>query len=69
MRRAMTRLLLTLLFVLSLASSPVMAAEEDASFEAVRAGAEQGDARAQFMLGVMYAAGMGVPVNDAEAIK
>jgi len=34
-----------------------------------RLAAEQGDARAQFNLGVMYAFGEGVPENDAEAVK
>src|SRR5690242_20971984 len=31
--------------------------------------AEQGDADAQFRLGVMYESGQGVPRSDAEAIK
>ena len=31
--------------------------------------AEQGDARAQFILGVMYDFGQGVPEDDAEAVK
>ncbi len=31
--------------------------------------AEQGDAKAQFNLGVMYSDGRGVPQNDAEAVK
>ena len=42
--------------------------EDDA--EAVkwyRIAAEQGNARAQYSLGVMYSAGEGVPENDAEA--
>ena len=35
----------------------------------LRLAAEQGDADAQFNLGVMYANGEGVPENDAEAVK
>lgn len=31
--------------------------------------AEQGDARAQFGLGLMYDAGQGVPQDDSEAAK
>jgi len=31
--------------------------------------AEQGNAAAQFNLGIMYATGRGVPENDAEAVK
>ena len=37
--------------------------------EAVRLAAEQGDAGAQFNLGVMYANGEGVLGNDAEAVR
>jgi TPR repeat protein len=33
------------------------------------ASAEQGDARAQYALGVMYVQGFGVPQNDAQAMK
>ena len=35
----------------------------------LRLAAEQGDALAQYNLGVMYAFGEGVPENDAEAVK
>ena len=31
--------------------------------------AEQGDAHAQFNLGIMYASGQGVPEDDAEAVR
>ena len=34
-----------------------------------RKAADQGDADAQYNLGVMYASGEGVPENDAEAVK
>ena len=35
----------------------------------MRAPAEQGDAEAQFNLGVMYANGRGVPQDDSEAVR
>ena len=35
----------------------------------LRLAAEQGDADAQFILGVKYDLGEGVPENDAEAVK
>ncbi len=35
----------------------------------LRARAEQGDAQAQYNLGVMYATGRGVPQDDAEAVR
>ena len=34
-----------------------------------RASAEQGDASAQYNLGVMYDDGLGVPLDDAEALR
>jgi hypothetical protein len=37
--------------------------------EALRAKAEQGDAEAQYNLGLMYANGDGVPQDDAEAVR
>ncbi len=37
--------------------------------EAVRLGAEQGNASAQFNLGRMYSNGEGVPQDDAEAVR
>ena len=43
--------------------------EESLEFEKTRKAAEQGDAKAQYKLGVMYDYGRGVPVNDAEAVK
>ena len=39
------------------------------AFESFRTFAEQGDARAQFVLGTMYADGKGVPQDDAEAVR
>ena len=38
-------------------------------YEKERRGAEQGDAHAQFRLGRIYRKGVGVPQNDAEAVK
>ena len=37
--------------------------------EAIRIKAEQGDAEAQFNLGILYDNGQGVPQDDAEALK
>jgi uncharacterized protein len=39
------------------------------SFAETRANAEQGDAKAQYKLGLMYQEGEGVPKNYAEAVK
>jgi len=57
------RLILILTALLAFQSS---AASE---FDEMKALAEQGDARAQYNLGFMYATGEGVPENDAEAVK
>ena len=38
-------------------------------FEATKAKAEKGDARAQYKLGYAYDEGQGVPKNDKEAVK
>ena len=61
MKKILSALLLTCAFAL-----PVMAAPD---FEATKRLAEQGDVYAQFELGVMYDNGLGVPENDAEAVK
>ena len=45
----------------------VLSAQDD--LDTVRQAAEQGDATAQFNLGVMYAKGEGVPQDDAEAVR
>ena len=50
----------------------VQAYNQDDYVEAVkwyRLSAEQGNANAQFMIGLMYDRGEGVPENDAEAVK
>ena len=72
--------LMTALFVLALLMS-AEAGDFQAGFEAYGRGdfaaalhewrplAEQGDADAQYNLGVMYENGRGVPQNDAEAVK
>ena len=39
------------------------------ALEELRPLAEQGDARAQTLIGLMYREGSGVPQNDAEAVK
>ena len=39
------------------------------AIDALRAAAEQGDAEAQFNLGVRYRDGTGVPQDDAEAVR
>ena len=69
------------LLVLSLLLSTKVGADFDAGFAASEAGdhetafrewkplAEQGDASAQFGLGVLYAQGEGVPQDDKEALK
>ena len=42
---------------------------EDAVLSSLREKAEQGDAYAQFNLGIMYAKGQGVPQDDKEAVR
>ena len=75
----------TLLFVLALAVTPVgVDAQDTASVscadialltslsrwrEAVRTCAEQGDAEAQYQLGIMYAVGSGVPEDFVESVR
>ena len=59
----------TLLFVLALAVIPVVVDAQSPDLEALRALAEQGDAIAQNDLGVVYAAGLGVPQDDVEAVR
>ena len=47
----------------------VAVAAQSTEIEQLRLAAEQGYARAQFNLGVMYATGRGVPKDDAKAVK
>ena len=54
--------------ILITACSASIFAQPEAVAE-LRAAAEQGDAVAQFNLGVMYATGEGVPQDDAEAAR
>ena len=54
-----------LLLTVLLASNAFAATD----FDETKVAAEQGDAKAQVDLGVMYANGDGVPENDAEAVK
>ena len=44
-------------------------AETQLDIEEIRQAAEQGEAKAQYNLGVMYAKGEGVPEDDREAVK
>ena len=61
------RAILTSIFVsLFLLIAPMTSAQ---TFDAIRSAAQQGDMKAQFILGLMYATGEGVPENDAEAVK
>ena len=43
--------------------------EDTTAFREFKAVAEKGYAKAQFLLGIMYANGEGVPKNNAEAVK
>ena len=56
----------TLLFLLVIGFSGAVSGQD---FEETKRLAEQGDATAQFFLGLMYDEGEGVPENDAEAVK
>jgi TPR repeat protein len=58
-----------LLFVFALAVIPVGVDAQAPDLEEMRALAEQGDANAQYNLGVSYANGLGVPEDDAEAVR
>ena len=48
-------------------ATAVVGTAQHESIEDLRANAEQGNARAQFGLGVMYANGRGVPQDDVQA--
>ncbi len=72
MIRAMKKLLTTAalsLLLVSLAGGVYGQSEEELDFQGTKILAEQGDAFAQTILGVMYANGNGVPENDSEAVK
>jgi hypothetical protein len=64
---------LILLFIVSSAlninSAKAETINEDSSIELIRKKAEQGDATAQNILGMMYANGQGMARDDAEAVK
>ena len=76
----MKHITIILAFLMTL-SSPVAAQDFQKGYAAYQAGdyatalqewtplAEAGDASAQFILGVMYFTGQGVPQDDAEAVK
>ena len=59
----------TLLFALALVVIPVAADAQNPSADYWRARAEEGEAIAQYNLGVMYADGRGVPQDDVEAVR
>jgi len=59
----------TLLFVLALAVTPVGVDAQAPDLEETRVLAEQGDAAAQYNLGLMSASGRGVPEDDVEAVR
>ena len=50
-------------------NAPVRAADHTASGGSLKERAAQGDAKAQFNLGIMYTRGQGVPQDYAEALK
>ena len=56
-------------FIIILLLLPVLAFAQDDSFTSTKALAEQGDADAQFYLGIMYDEGEGVLEDDATAVK
>jgi len=66
MKKLLSTTVLSLLLV-SLASG--VYGQDAPDFEETKALAEQGEAFAQFNLGVMYNNGLGVPKNDAEAVR
>ena len=68
MKINMNRTLAAIVLGLGIAGGPQLSAEEDADFLARRLLAEQGFAEAQFTLARNYAAGKGVPQDDAEAV-
>ena len=54
---------------LAVAALPTLAVGQDSSLSETQRLAEQGDALAQYNLGVMYDNGEGVPEDDAEAVR
>ena len=66
----MRRAALSIIILLGLAGTAVAGqSEDDASMERLRALAYQGNAVAQFALGLLYNDGSGVPQDYAEALK
>ena len=57
----------TSVFVAGSLAIIVLSAQDD--LDTVRQAADQGDADAQYNLGLMYANGEGVPEDDAEAVR
>mgnify|MGYP000046908671 CR=1 FL=1 len=63
------RLKYSLMALIFLILTVTTSAHADGFFEETKKLAEQGDAEAQFNLGVIYDYGEGVPENDKEAVK
>lgn len=64
-----TRLVVLLLLLLVAVGQKAVLGEEPSSVKALTKRAAQGDAKAQYNLGLMYAQGQGVPQDHAEAAK
>ncbi|HIE87808.1 MAG TPA: sel1 repeat family protein, partial [Gammaproteobacteria bacterium] len=66
----MKKLITTVLLALLIPATSFGASEEDKRwFEETQVEANQGDADAQYLLGLMYANGRGVPQDDKEAVR
>ena len=59
----------TLLFLLVIGFSGGVSGQDVSDFEETKRLAEQGEAYAQYNLGLMYDEGEGVPENNAEAVR
>src|SRR5712692_8709765 len=64
-----TRRFLIVVMFLFTAAPLLWADDQAASVDSLKKRAAQGDAEAQFSLGIMYANGQGVPQDYAEALK
>ena len=64
-RENLTYVLVTLAILVAFQPGPAEAQD----IEEIRQAAEQGEAKAQYNLGVMYAEGEGVPEDDRKAVK
>ena len=64
-----TVILMRIIIFVLLMLSTIVSAQKMFSFDDIKALAEQGEAYAQYNLGVIHDSGNGVPENDAEAVK